>query len=116
MPIISKTLRSTILLSMLLGLFINISYAACPDCCPGQETCGIKYCDDSAGRYVCRDGSYSTCYCTRHAVMDLQRIHGCCLWQGGIFIVSPEGLVICNNGGISEICSYKPTMPSHSQM
>lgn len=82
---------------------------ACSQCCVGKGN--IQYCDSSAGRYVCGDGDYSSCYCNRHAVMDLQKIQGCCLWQGGVFKIDPAThVVICNNGGISEICSiYNPT-------
>lgn len=75
-------------------------------CC--NDMGGISYCDSSAGRYVCNNGYYSSCYCTRHAVMDLQKLEGCCLWQGGVLTTSETGMVICNNGGISEICSLNP--------
>lgn len=74
------------------------------DVCCGKMG-GISYCDSSAGRYVCNNGFYSSCYCTRHAVMDLQHLEGCCLWQGGVLNITPEGLVICNNGGASTICT-----------
>lgn len=91
-------------LSMLYFL-TTTAYAACPQCC--QDMGGIQYCDSSAGRYVCQNGYYSSCYCTIHAVMDLQRVKGCCLWQGGVMVVDPTGLVICNNGGTSEVCSIQ---------
>jgi len=68
---------------------------------------GIKYCDSSASRFVCRNGEYSVCYCNRHAVMDLQRVEGCCLWQGGVLATDELGLVVCNNGGTSEVCSLQ---------
>jgi len=92
---------------MLLIMFsVTNAYAISPDCC--NRMGGVQYCDDSAGRFVCKNGSYSSCYCTRHAVMDLQKIQGCCLWQGGIFKVDlTTSLVICNNGGVSELCSLK---------
>ena len=82
----------------------------CPPPCKERACCGgmggILYCDSSAGRYVCHNGYYSSCYCTIHAIMDLQQIQTCCTWQGGVFTVVPEsGLVICNNGGVSEICT-----------
>ncbi|WP_242604461.1 hypothetical protein [Legionella gresilensis] len=80
----------------------------CPKHCPGQcceKMGGVSYCDSSAGRLVCKNGYYSSCYCTRHAIMDLQNVQGCCLWQGGVLTVDEGGLVICNNGGISELCS-----------
>lgn len=96
--------------TLLLSLTIQNAYAVCADCCAKMG--GIRYCDSSAGRYVCNNGYYSSCYCTRHAVMDLQKVVGCCLWQGGVMVVSEEGLVICNNGGISEVCSLqKPVAP-----
>jgi hypothetical protein len=37
--------------------------------------------------------------------MDLQKLEGCCLWQGGVLGREPSGLILCNNGGVSEICS-----------
>ena len=75
----------------------------CNNCCVGMG--GTQYCDSSAGRLVCHNGEYSSCYCTRHAVMDLQKIKGCCLWQGGVFKVDERGLVVCNDGGVSEMCT-----------
>jgi hypothetical protein len=80
--------------------------AHCDKCC--EKSGCIQYCDSSAGRYVCGDGSYSACYCTRHAVMDLQKISGCCVWQGGVMTIEPASrLVICNDGSVSEICSIQ---------
>lgn len=74
-------------------------------CCAGMG--GARYCDSSAGRVVCNNGFYSSCYCTRHAIMDLQHIPGCCVWQGGVLRIDPTGLVICNNGGVSEECTLQ---------
>lgn len=83
----------------------------CDTCCSGMG--GIQYCDSSAGRLVCNNGSYSSCYCTRHAVMDLTHIQGCCLWQGGVMTYDdPTGLVICNDGSVSAVCSYQATVPN----
>ena len=82
---------------------IGLVHSAYADCCSGMG--GIHYCDSSAGRFVCNSGDYSSCYCSRHAVMDLQKIAGCCLWQGGVMATDMSGTVICNNGGTSEICS-----------
>jgi hypothetical protein len=87
---------------------INVANAACGDCdcakcCEGKG--GIRYSDTSAGRYVCNNGDYSTCYCTRHAIMDLQKLEGCCLWQGGVLKKTPTGIVVCRNGSFSELCS-----------
>lgn len=89
----------------LTGLPVTVTHSACADCCSAMG--GIHYCDSSAGRFVCKNGYYSSCYCTRHAVMDLQKIQGCCLWQGGVMASDEVGLVVCNNGGISEICSLQ---------
>lgn len=76
---------------------------------------GISYCDSLAGRYVCNNGFYSTCYCTRHAVMDLQKIQGCCLWHGGVLTIDLKtGTVVCNDGAFSEVCSKQPDKPNIS--
>ena len=80
-------------------------HADCDNCCGNMG--GVRYCDSSAGRMVCNNGEYSSCYCTKHAVMDLQKIAGCCLWQGGVFKIGARGLVICNNGSVSELCSLQ---------
>ncbi|HAU2287792.1 TPA: neurogenic locus notch [Legionella pneumophila] len=75
-------------------------------CC--SKMGGINYCDSSAGRLVCNNGFYSTCYCTRHAVMDLQFLMGCCLWHGGVYPqLNSSGLVVCNDGYVSEECSLQ---------
>ncbi|MCX7117627.1 MAG: neurogenic locus notch [Legionellales bacterium] len=94
------------------GLWVQQAYSACPACCAGMG--GVQYCDSSVGRYVCSNGYYSDCYCTRHAVMDLQRVHGCCLWQGGVMVVNELGLVICNSGSVSEVCSLQVPVESVS--
>ena len=76
------------------------------ECC--LKMGGVSYCDSSAGRLVCNNGFYSTCYCTPHAVMDLQLLRGCCLWRGGVLpptVLAPLGLVVCNDGSVSEECS-----------
>lgn len=98
--------------SMLLCLFTTAAYSVCPECCASMG--GIQYCDSSAGRFVCKDGNYSSCYCTPHAIMDLQEVAGCCMWQGGVLAIDPTGLVICNNGGVSEICSRQTPVKSVS--
>lgn len=97
--------RFVIAILVLLCMPFTAVYADCDNCCGSMG--GVQYCDSSAGRLVCRNGEYSACYCTRHAVMDLQKIAGCCLWQGGVFRMSEQGLVICNNGGVSEICGLQ---------
>lgn len=92
---------------LMIGVLLSAPAAAYSDCGCCDNMGGIQYCDSSAGRYVCKSGDYSSCYCTIHSVMDLQKIAGCCLWQGGVFKISELGLVICNNGGVSEICSLQ---------
>jgi hypothetical protein len=91
------------------SLLLPLTALAAEPSCGGADCCGkmggIQYCDSSAGRYVCQNGRYSSCYCTRHAVMDMQAFAGCCVWQGGVFKIDELGLVICNNGGVSETCS-----------
>lgn len=98
--------RLTLLSFMALFMLFNTAHANCDNCCGGMG--GVQYCDSSAGRMVCKNGDYSSCYCTPHAVMNLQKLQGCCLWQGGVLKTDPHGHVICNNGGISEICSLTP--------
>ena len=87
-----------------LSTIISQAFAA-PNCDCCEKHGGIRYCDSSGGRFVCKNGQYSACYCDRHAVMDLQLLKGCCLWQGGVQKVDNVGLVICNNGGVSSVCS-----------
>ena len=89
----------------LIVLPLTTVHSECDNCCSSMG--GVQYCDSSAGRFVCQNGEYSTCYCTRHAVMDLDKIKGCCLWQGGVFKVDERGLVICNNGAVSELCTLQ---------
>ena len=90
-------------LVILFSVPATLVHSANPDCCASMG--GIQYCDSSAGRFVCNSGYYSSCYCSRHAVMDLQKIAGCCLWQGGVMATDVGGIVVCNNGGTSEECS-----------
>ena len=83
----------------------------CDECCGSMG--GIQYCDSSAGRLVCANGFYSTCYCNRHAVMDLTHLQGCCLWQGGVLKMDEDtGLIICNNGAVSEVCTIEDSAQS----
>ena len=108
-------------LIIMLALMLSLSIVHAGSCSPKSKSCpkgcdtdvccgqmgGVSYCDSSAGRLVCNNGYYSSCYCTRHAVMDLQLISGCCLWQGGVLTVSATGAVICNNGSVSEVCTLQ---------
>ncbi len=90
---------------VMIGMPFTVAQADCDNCCSSMG--GTRYCDSSAGRIVCNNGEYSACYCTRHAVMDLQEIKGCCLWHGGVSNITPVGQVMCNDGGFSEICSLQ---------
>lgn len=92
-------------ISLLLCAHVGFAGNSCgTGCC--DKMGGVQYCDSSAGRYVCNNGRYSSCYCKRSAVMDIQGLKGCCMWQGGVFKFDYKtGLLICNNGGVSEICS-----------
>lgn len=88
-----------------------ISFLSIANCCKGMG--GIQYCDSSAGRFVCHNGYYSSCYCTDHAVMDLQKIAGCCLWHGGVLKQDEaNGIVICNDGAVSATCTYQSCVKS----
>lgn len=91
---------------LLAGLFNCLALSAFAESCCNQMG-GINYCDSSAGRFVCNNGFYSACYCTRHAVMDLQLLQGCCLWRGGVMPTYDSNLVICNDGSVSEECSLQ---------
>lgn len=101
------TLKQRLPIAIALLINLPMLYAqpnTCDNCCVNRGD--TQYCDASAGRYVCGDGEYSSCYCTRHAVMNLQKFAGCCTWQGGVMKIDPAShLVICNNGGVSEVCS-----------
>ncbi len=76
--------------------------------CKEEVSNPLRYCDTSAGRSVLKTGGYSQTYCRHTAMMNFQRLHGCCTWQGGVFLVK-AGNVICGNGSISPICSIQET-------
>lgn len=96
----------TLLLSSSSVLFAeDESLASAPNCCRNHD--GISYCDSSSGRYVCGNGEISQCYCTRHAIMDLQLLKGCCTWDGGIDHITSKGKVICRNGKFAEMCTLE---------
>ena len=75
-------------------------------CCAGS---GISYCDTSAQHFVCNNGEYSQCVCTRQGTYGLYRqfITGCCLWHGGV-ASQDLGEVICEDGSVSPVCSLQP--------
>ncbi len=88
----------------LLSFCTATAFAA--NCCNNMG--GIHYCDSSAGRFVCQNGYFSACYCTKHAVMDLQKIQGCCLWHGGVMNEADNAdVVVCRDGSFSETCSIQ---------
>lgn len=100
-----------LLLSLLVSMTSFLAHSRPPapaggGCCYSMG--GPSYCDSSAGRLVCKNGFYSTCYCTRHAVMDLQFLRGCCLWKGGVMQeYNATGLILCRDGSVSEECSIQ---------
>ncbi len=100
-----KTKNIALLSSLVLAIWSSSSFAECTSSCC-EKLGGIRYCDSSAGRYVCNSGDYSACYCTIHAIMDLQKLQGCCLWQGGV-LKADVGVVTCRDGSISEICGLQ---------
>lgn len=67
---------------------------------------GIHYCDSSAGRYVLENSDFSSQYCTRHAVMNMDKFEGCCTWHGGV-AKATQIEVICNDGSKSELCALQ---------
>lgn len=93
-----------VLIVMLTLLISSAGFAKCKNECDPKN---FRYCDSSAGRYVTKDGYFSTCYCRKTAVMDLKVLQGCCLWQGGVLKTTPTGVVVCNNGVVSESCSLQ---------
>jgi len=94
-------------MKLIITIAVLCSAAAYADCCC-QGYGGILYADTSSGRFVCKDGSVSQCFSSRRAVMNMQKIKGCCLWNGGVREITPTGKVICRNGLVSEICSMRP--------
>lgn len=104
--------KALTLIAILCLLPFNVAMAEkedCSNCCDRMG--GIHYCDSSAGRYVCKNGYFSSCYCTRRAIMDLQVINGCCIWKGGVWRTRANK-VYCKDGSVSEICSYTPAKSS----
>lgn len=89
------------LISFLSLVTMNVAYA-----CHSKEP-KISYCDSSAGRNVLTNGDYSSTYCTRRAVMNLQKFQGCCMWKGGVAKITEKGGVQCNDGSTSEICTMQ---------
>jgi hypothetical protein len=89
-------------LGLLLLLYGGFSFACC-----SKKTPDVCYCDSSVGRNVLNTGEYSSSYCTRRAVMNLQKFEGCCMWHGGVAKVSEKGGVQCKDGSRSELCTLQ---------
>ncbi len=87
-------------LLLILSLVSPILHA----CANGQD---IRYCDSSSGLNVNENGDYSSSYCTRHAVMDMQKFEGICMWHGGVAKITGRQQIICNDGSYSEISSLR---------
>lgn len=101
--------------TVVLLLISSATFALCNKCCKDQcDSKNFHYCDSSAGRYINKNGDFSPCFCTKRAVMALQGADGCCLWQGGVLKVAPNGTVICNNGVISETCTRQNALNQSS--
>ncbi len=105
MRIHNRIALSLLAIAGLLSMPFTSANADGDNCCGGMG--GVQYCDTSAGHQVCKNGDYSACYCTRHAVMNLEKIAGCCLWHAGVFIKNRRGLVVCHDGSVSEICGLE---------
>ena len=100
-PFARSLINLTVFLLMALGLLTSAT--------AGPRTIPVGkpvYCDTTAGRTVLDNGSYSKLYCRYTAIMDIQTIHGCCSWAGGVLGVK-NGNVICRNGTLSAVCSLQ---------
>lgn len=109
--------KTACLLVALLGLsVITINAHAQKSCCKSkfEKKVSATYCDTSAGFMVLNNGSYSKLYCRYSAIMNKQRVHGCCTWSGGILAVK-EGNVICRNGTVSAVCSIQNHQKEHEE-
>ena len=100
-------MNSRLLLSVMACLLLSTTIFAYDDPQCGCGHCGILYNDSSSGRFVMRDGYYSQCYSKRHAVMDIQKFKGCCMWHGGVEKMDTKGQIICRDQSIAELCSLQ---------
>lgn len=98
-------MRTLVSLCFFISLLAIMSFDMAYACSPPAPK--ISYCDSSAGRNVLTNGDYSSTYCTRRAVMNLQKFRGCCMWKGGVSKITERGGVQCNDGSISEICTLQ---------
>lgn len=67
----------------------------------------VRYCDSSTGLNVNQNGDYGSSYCTRHAIMDMQKFEGMCMWHGGVAKITGRQEVICNDGTLSELSTLR---------
>ena len=88
-------------ISLVLGLFCMLAQTPVL----AYQVPKISYCDATNGRYVLDNGDFSAEYCTRRAVMDMQKFQGCCMWRGGVASITLKGQVNCNDGSVSEMCT-----------
>lgn len=86
-----------------LGMWFLFGFSTVSFAC--SQVYDSRYCDSSAHFMVNDNGDYGSAYCTRHAVMDLQKTAGLCIWHGGLASIGPNREVICNDGTYSEIGS-----------
>lgn len=91
-------------LALAVSLFCMIAHGALIAC---SDVPKISYCDATNGRYVLDNGDFSATYCTRRAVMNLQKFKGCCMWRGGVASINVKGVVQCNDGSISPVCTLQ---------
>ena len=79
--------------------------------CPILFACengnSIRYCDSSTGLNVNQNGDYGSSYCTRHAIMDMQKFAGMCMWHGGVAKITERQEIICNDGSLSELSTLR---------
>ena len=66
-----------------------------------------RYCDSSTGLTVNQNGVYGSTYCTRHAVMDMQKFEGVCMWHGGLEKITQNQDILCRDGTISELSTLR---------
>lgn len=91
-------MRTTLLLALILISPITLA------CENGND---VRYCDSSTGLNVNQNGDYGSSYCTRHAVMDMQKFAGMCMWHGGVAKITDKQEVICNDGSLSELSTLQ---------
>lgn len=91
-------------IGLALSLFCLLTHATVL-ACNSSKVPKISYCDATNGLYVLVNGDFSAYYCTRRAVMNMQKFEGCCMWRGGVASIDVKGKVTCHDGSISELCT-----------